>query len=100
MGNRQLTRCHLWRINESMENSTFGSRHKFAREAVGLTQHQVATAIGVTPNVISHYEHDRHMPRRERAIDLASILGVTGAWLILGEGPGPKRRSSGKAAAR
>jgi transcriptional regulator with XRE-family HTH domain len=59
-----------------------GQAIKNLRIAKGLTQQQVADAIGVrTPNV-SRYEAGAHAPEMERLVVLAKVLGVSASELL------------------
>ena len=61
----------------------FARRLKKAREAKSLTQQQLASELGVSKQLISHWENGRWMPRAADASRLARILGVTLDWLLL-----------------
>lgn len=47
------------------------------REAAGLTQFQVAVAIGVQPNTVAGWEAGRKEPRATHLQALARVLGVS-----------------------
>ena len=47
------------------------------RQRKGLTQLQLAKKIGVTRQIISHYECGRAKPSLDVAVRLAKALGVT-----------------------
>lgn len=72
-----------------MDNPTFGLRLRVARDVAGLTQTQVAAALGIASTAVARYEQDADMPRDARARDLARVVGVTVGWLRFGEGFGP-----------
>ncbi|WP_316013079.1 helix-turn-helix transcriptional regulator [Roseobacter sp. HKCCA0434] len=71
------------------EIATFGDRLAAAREALGMTQNELARRLGVKPATIVNWEDDRAEPRANRLSMLAGILGVTLKWLISGQGEGP-----------
>ena len=48
-----------------------------AREAAGMTQVQVAKAIGVTKAAVNDWEHGRFAPRGKRLPQIAKLLGCT-----------------------
>jgi transcriptional regulator with XRE-family HTH domain len=66
---------------------SIASRLKSARKAAGLTQEQLAQASGVTQGAIQKVENGTsHRPRKLKKI--AAVLGVSPAWLLLGEEEG------------
>lgn len=62
--------------------NTFGDRLKKEREAKGLTQEELARAIGVAVPTISEYESGKKMPRLNKIIILARKLGVSIDYLL------------------
>jgi len=58
------------------DNEEKGRRVREARDAKGLTQKQVAAAIGTTASTISHIESGTIGVTRERAVALEQVLGV------------------------
>ena len=63
---------------------SIASRLKSARKAAGLTQEQLAQASGVTQGAIQKVENGKSQrPRKLKKI--AAVLGVSPAWLLLGE---------------
>lgn len=54
----------------------WGQRIITARRAVGMTQVQLAAALGVTQQLVSNWEHGRSAPRDDKRAQLARILGV------------------------
>lgn len=65
---------------------TTGARIKAARDKRGLTQQQLADAIGAKQNEVSRWEAGS-TPRADTAVKLADALEVRERWLITGEGP-------------
>lgn len=51
-------------------------RIKALREAAGLTQVQLASAMGTIQNVVSAWESERALPRSRQLPLLAYVLGV------------------------
>jgi transcriptional regulator with XRE-family HTH domain len=59
-----------------------GERIKERREELGLTQLQLARALGVTPQHISVIEKNKRAPSLDSLAKLAQELGVTTDYLI------------------
>lgn len=55
----------------------FGQRLFSLRKARGLTQVQLAEALGTTQRVISYYETEAELPPSTAIIPLARVLGVS-----------------------
>ena len=62
----------------------FAARLKQLRNQRGLTQTEVAAAIGVTRSVVSLYENEMRQPSPEIIIALARLYGVTTDYLLCG----------------
>lgn len=60
-----------------------GSRLAVARKSVGLSQRQLAEALGVSVRTIQNYEAGRSVPFRHLAA-LEGLLGRSSAWLLYG----------------
>ncbi len=80
--------------------STFGDRLGLAREAMGLSQAELALRIGVKPQTLRNWEEDRAEPRANRLQMLAGMLNAPLVWLMSGQGVAPVRAPGGAAAAR
>lgn len=66
--------------------NTLATRLKSSREALGLSQEQVATLAGVSQGTIGNIESGtRHRPREILAI--AKAVKVNAEWLLRGVGP-------------
>jgi len=65
-----------------------GSRLKRARERAGLTQREVADALGITPAAVSQYEAGKRAPRAEVLERMARLYGVPLGFLF-GDQPRP-----------
>lgn len=72
----------------SEETATFGDRLAAAREAMGLSQKELAQGVGIKTSVLRGWEEDLNEPRVTRLSILAGILGVSFRWLLTGEGKG------------
>jgi transcriptional regulator with XRE-family HTH domain len=64
---------------------TLGKRIKERRQALGLTQQQLAEALGVTPQHISVIEQDKRAPSLSSLARMAEQLGVTVDFLVAGK---------------
>ena len=65
----------------------FGDRLRGLRERAGLTQEEVATALGLTRPAVGRWETGRSRPRLDKLEQLAGILGTTAYYLLNGDGP-------------
>lgn len=63
---------------------TQGKRIKLAREKLGISQIELAKAIGVSNVTISNWEQDVHGLRADNAEKLAKGLGVSAQYLLRG----------------
>ncbi|MGR3491057.1 MAG: helix-turn-helix domain-containing protein [Shimia sp.] len=70
------------------DRATLGDRIAAARDAVGLTQEELAARLGVKFKTLISWEEDRQEPRANRVSMMSGILGVSIPWLITGSGPG------------
>ena len=66
--------------------TALNERVRYFREAVGLTQDDLAVRVGVTRQSISEIETAGVGVSVERARAIARALGIT-TWLLLGEEP-------------
>jgi transcriptional regulator with XRE-family HTH domain len=64
-----------------------GARIRFERQALGLTQEQLARRIGVTREAISQWEMGAEWLRPEHLLRAAKHLNVTVEWLVFGTQP-------------
>ena len=69
--------------------ATLGDRLVAARNAAGLSQHDLATQIGVKVLTLDAWENDWKEPRANRLQMLTGLLGVSLRWLLTGVGEGP-----------
>jgi len=73
----------------SETTATFGDRLAGAREAVGLSQKDLAAKLGVRLKTLRQWEDDISEPRSNRLSMLAGMLNVSILWLLSGKGDGP-----------
>lgn len=64
-----------------------GSRIRGRREALDLTQDELAREIGVTPQHVSRIEGGLNAPSLVLLVQFARVLGVTTDYLLTGEDP-------------
>lgn len=70
-------------------DSSFPKRVAAARQSIGMTQAELAKAVGVVQRQIAAYEGAEARPREKVLVNLAGALGTTVAWLTTGQGEGP-----------
>ena len=72
----------------SDESATFGDRVAAARDAVGLSQNELAKRLGVKERTIVAWEDDTAEPRANKLQMLSGVLNVSMRWLLTGSGDG------------
>lgn len=72
----------------SEERATFGDRVAGARDAMGLSQAELARKLGIKLKTLRAWEGDMNEPRANKLQMLAGVLNVSITWLINGEGDG------------
>ena len=72
----------------SDDAATFGDRVAAAREALGMTDAELARRLGIKLKTVQSWEQDLTEPRANKLQMLAGILNVSFRWLITGEGEG------------
>ena len=65
-----------------MDNKQIGEMIRLRRLALGMTQEQLAEAIGVSPSAVSMYECGSRRPRGDAVEALADLFNVP-KWSIL-----------------
>lgn len=60
----------------------FKNKLREARKAAGLTQKEVANAIGVTESAYCGYETGKRQPDVAKIKQIADVLGTTGNFLL------------------
>lgn len=68
--------------------ATFGDRIVAARQAMGLSEAQLARRMGIKGQTLRNWENDRAEPRANKLQMLAGMLNVSIIWLMSGEGQG------------
>ena len=71
------------------EATTFGDRLAGAREAVGMTQKELAQRLGVKLKTLKCWEEDLAEPRANKLSMMSGLLNVSLPWLLSGQGDGP-----------
>ncbi len=61
---------------------SLGNNIKYARKKLGLTQEELATQIGVTPQAVSKWENNTGMPDISMLVPLAQTLNVSTDTLL------------------
>ena len=79
----------------SNDAATFGDRIVAARQAMGLSEAQLARRLGIKVQTLRNWEDDRAEPRANKLQMLAGMLNVSIIWLMSGEGPGVPEIKSG-----
>ncbi|WP_375261114.1 helix-turn-helix domain-containing protein [Palleronia sp.] len=72
----------------SDQTATFGDRLADARQAVGVTQKELARRLGVRLQTLEAWENDLSEPRANRLQMISGLLNVSLMWLLTGEGEG------------
>lgn len=72
----------------SDDYATLGDRIVSAREALGLSEAQLARRLGVKTATVANWEADRAEPRANKLQMMAGVLNVSLVWLMSGEGEG------------
>jgi transcriptional regulator with XRE-family HTH domain len=73
-----------------------GSRIDIARKSAGLTQRELAAAIGVSVGALQHYETGDYRIGTSRLVAIALATNKPVGWFFefpLGMGPGTTRRT-------
>ncbi len=66
--------------------NTIGDRVRVARKNKGMTQGQLAAAVGIAQPTLSNLEKGKHA-ETVKIVEIAKTLGVRPAWLSSGAGP-------------
>ena len=65
-----------------MNHSSLGQRIRYYRKKAGISQKDLAAAVGLSPNAISYYEKDKREPNILILMKIAKTLDVTGDALL------------------
>ena len=78
--------------------NTVGSRVKFRRRQLKMTQKDVAEYVGVSASAVTQWENDATVPSSESLLKLASVLQSSPDWLLKGQGEidAPSRINAGR----
>lgn len=76
------------------QDTTLGGRILTAREASGLSTHEVVRRLGVKPTTYEAWETDRSEPRANKLVALAGILNVSPPYLLSGLGNQPDENNA------
>lgn len=68
------------------------------RKAKGITQEQLADAVGVSRQAVSKWEAEQSVPDLERVVAMAEYFDVTTDYILRGIEPAPKKGSGSRAA--
>ena len=71
-----------------MEQDGAGARIRAARAARGMTQADLAAAVGVSRSAVAQWETDRAGQVRGNIARIAAVLGVSAGHLVGGEAAG------------
>ena len=66
--------------------ATFGDRVAAAREAVDMSQAQLARRLGIKKTTVMAWEQDLSEPRANKLSMMSGVLNVSMSWLLTGEG--------------
>lgn len=66
---------------EEGDSVSVGQRIKEARLSKGMTQEQLATALGVTKGAVGNYESETTYPKTEVVYKLLAVLGCDANYL-------------------
>lgn len=72
----------------SEDTATFGDRLAAGREALGMSQSDLARRLGVKLKTLQAWEQDLSEPRANKLSMLSGVLNVSLPWLLTGEGQG------------
>ena len=67
---------------------TFGERLTLARRRAGIgSQEKLGKLVGKGRSAVNDWETDKTLPEGTVMVKLPSVLGVSGHWLLTGDGP-------------
>lgn len=69
------------------ESRAIGTRIAEVRRIKGLSQVQLAEALGISKPGLANYERGVRVPPASLVADLCEKHGVSASWLLLGDGP-------------
>ena len=80
-----IRRVHKLCMNASMHRILVGQRLRIAIEALGLTQIEVAAAIGTSPSGLGNWLRGDSYPPPIAMVKLHRRYNITPGWLLVGE---------------
>jgi len=86
--------CSVDRMSATPE--AFRRRIEEALQAAGITKAELARLLAKSPSAISEWWTKQAMPEGETILRLPEALGVSGHWLLTGEGPMERPRADGE----
>lgn len=63
---------------------TLGDRIRIAREAIGITQSELARRVRVRPQTVNQWESGAKSPSRTSITELVAATGKSASWLLYG----------------
>ncbi|MDL2407291.1 helix-turn-helix transcriptional regulator [Rhizobium calliandrae] len=78
-------------------DDTLGGRLSMARDAAGISLESLASQLGVRQETMIAWESDRAEPQPSVLVKMATMFGVSPAWLMTGAGDGPGEDSDERA---
>lgn len=66
---------------------SFGGAIRDALDRIGKSQSWLAGEVGVYPAAVTHWVQGSSLPKGDQMVRLPHILGVSGHWLLTGDGP-------------
>lgn len=70
----------------SEETATFGDRVAAGRDALAMSEEDLARRLGIKTATLRRWENDLSEPRANKLQMLAGVLNVSLRWLLTGEG--------------
>jgi transcriptional regulator with XRE-family HTH domain len=81
-------RCiEFWPILGAVDEDTIGQRIATGREKLGMSQAELANAIGVRQQTVAAWESDVNVPPTTKLGPLSDLLDVSIDYLVLGRTP-------------
>jgi len=65
--------------------TAIGKRIKSCRDAIGMTQEELAAEIGISPHHLSNIERGQHLIKLVNLIKIAEIFSVSLDYLVFGK---------------
>jgi transcriptional regulator with XRE-family HTH domain len=75
----------LGQTDAAGEDVSVASRIRQSRQALGLTQEELARRIGVSRSAVAQWETDRTGQVRANLTRVAAVLGVSAGYLLAGD---------------